>query len=496
MLKESLFLRHLKDYALRYSPNIITYNEPNGNYIFVNDTVEKILGYTPKELIGKNCYPFIHPGDQDFIEKESHSPVLKGEMVGNIRYRAKKKNGDYIWIESQVIPVKENNIVKKIISISRSIEEDQELKLNLQKEKKINHEISEVANIGHWSYNLVTGEITWSRKIYEIHGLDYDEPVDFNKAISFYSAESKRKIKKGVKEAIDKGIEYRVKLKLIAKNGKIKWVKAVGTPLVKKGKCVEIFGTFQDVTDMEETSHEKIFSLSEYLDGQNHLLKEFSQITSHDLRGPATGLKMLVDEIRETEDENLRNLIPYFDENLDKLFEKLNYLSKITSGQDGLKEDKKIDVQVCIDTVLEKNKEAIKEYNINVTKHYSDWSKIDFNKSKMLRVLQNLIENAIYYSDVSKKERRLRVRTYIKNNQRFINIEDNGLGMDLKKMEQQGFTRHTRLHGELSGKGSGIFLAKILLESSKAKMEFISKPGRGTVVRINLDKYRLKEELL
>lgn len=496
MLKESLFLRHLKDYALRYSPNLITYNEPNGNYIFVNDTVEKILGYSPKELIGQNCYPFIHPADHDLIEKESHLPVLNGEMISNIRYRVKKKDGDYIWLESQVIPVKEDNIVKKIISISRSIEEDQKLKMDLQKEKKINHEISEVSNIGHWSYNLETGEITWSRKIYEIHGLPYDEPIDFNKSINFYSPESRRKIKKAIREAIDKGLEYRIKLKLTDRNGKVKWVKAVGTPLVRRGKCKEIFGTFQDVTDIEEISHEKIFSLSEYLDGQNYLLKEFSQITSHDLRGPATALKMLVEELKENKDEEVQNLLPYFNENLDKLFDKLNYLSRITAGQSDKKMDKKIDVHKCIDKVLISNEETLKEYDIKVIKDYADWSEIDFNKSKMIRILQILVENAIFYSDSNKKEKRLSLRTYLKNNQRHINIEDNGLGMDLKMIEAQGFTRNTKLHKKLSGTGSGIFLARILLETSKAKLEFISKPGKGTIAVLNLDKYRLKEELL
>ncbi|MBI6118063.1 PAS domain-containing protein [Salegentibacter maritimus] len=91
MLKESLFLRHLKDYALRYSPNIIFYKEPNGKFVFVNQTVEKLLGYQSKDLIGKSFYPLVHPEDQDMVESNSNELALEGKLVENIRFRLRKK---------------------------------------------------------------------------------------------------------------------------------------------------------------------------------------------------------------------------------------------------------------------------------------------------------------------------------------------------------------------------------------------------------------------
>ncbi|WP_289024164.1 PAS domain-containing protein [uncultured Salegentibacter sp.] len=496
MLKESLFLRHLKDYALRYSPNIIFYKEPNGKFVFVNQTVEKLLGYQSKDLIGKSFYPLVHPEDQDMVESNSNELALEGKLVENIRFRLRKKNGDYVWLESQIIPVKEEKLVKKLITISRSIDENQKLIEDLKKQRKINSEIEKAADVGHWSYNIGSGEVTWSKKVYEIYGLSEKEPIDFERAIEFYSETSQKKIKNAVKDAIEKGLEYRLKLQLVDAKNNRKWVRAIGTPLLRKGKCIQIFGIFQDVTELEENSHNKIFSLSEYLDGQNHLMKEFGQITSHDLRGPATSLQLLIEELKNSEDEQVSNLVPHFEENLSKLFDKLNYLSKITGGSESIQNNREISISKSIDKLLNDNKTLFREYQITVRKDFSDWDKITFHEPTIKIILQNLIENVIYFSDIEKPERLLTLRTYLKNGQRLISIEDNGIGMDLTKLRKAGFTRNTRLHDDLSGKGTGIFMAKTLLESNKGKMEFISKPGLGTMVKINLDKYRIKEEIL
>jgi len=49
--------------------DLIAHTDENGNYNFVNHMAKKILGFSPKECIGKSAFQFVHPDDK---EKTQH----------------------------------------------------------------------------------------------------------------------------------------------------------------------------------------------------------------------------------------------------------------------------------------------------------------------------------------------------------------------------------------------------------------------------------------
>ena len=492
MLKESLFLRHLRDYALKYSPNIISYHEANGNYIYLNERLHFFTGYEPSELIGKSPYDYIHPDDLDMVE-EQHGPLLKGNPIQSIKYRFRTKEGKYKWVDSYMIPVMENSMVSQFIGVSRDIEGEHDLEDQLNREKKINRDVSEVANIGHWTYDIETGNLEWSKKLYEIYGLEEDQEMIFDTAMSFYTEESKEKINKAIELAITKGKEYRIKASIVNAHGVHKIVQIIGTPLMRRGKCTQIFGVFQDITHSEKKSNEKIFTLSEYLNGQNQLLKDFSQVTSHDLRGPATSLKMLLDEFEANGLDRSADLLPYFRENLDLLFNKINFLSKITGDPAKQEEKDPIDINDLLDQFELQNKKLLEEYDIDILREIIDWNKIVYDPDKMQQILQNVMENAIYYSDPEKPKKWILVGAYIKNDNHQLIIEDNGIGMDMEKFTWLNIAKDLDKN---SSKPGGLFMTQILVEGEKGKLEIVSEPGSGTLVRIILDKFKFNHDLL
>ncbi|MFK7954300.1 MAG: PAS domain S-box protein, partial [Ekhidna sp.] len=87
------------------SSDLIALHEPDGTYKYVSLASKDLLGYNPSELIGKNPYSLMHPDDVKKLEKGAHQATLKGNEVQQIEYRIKKKNGDYIWLESYTKPI-------------------------------------------------------------------------------------------------------------------------------------------------------------------------------------------------------------------------------------------------------------------------------------------------------------------------------------------------------------------------------------------------------
>ncbi|MFO8067700.1 MAG: response regulator [Bacteroidales bacterium] len=126
------------------SSDLISKHNWDRSYIYVSPVSKKLLGYSPSEMIGKSAYKYMHQDDIEQIRK-NHILLLENKKTSLIEtYRIRKKNGDYIWFETnnQVIYNPSTNLVEEIVCVSRDITERKERE-ELIKAK----EIAEKSNI-------------------------------------------------------------------------------------------------------------------------------------------------------------------------------------------------------------------------------------------------------------------------------------------------------------------------------------------------------------
>ena len=80
------------------SPDFVHILSSRGLFLFVSPAfTEKVLEYTPNDIVGKNLSHFCHPGDAVSVMRE-----LKMSDVGqpiSVLYRLKRQHSGYIWIE-------------------------------------------------------------------------------------------------------------------------------------------------------------------------------------------------------------------------------------------------------------------------------------------------------------------------------------------------------------------------------------------------------------
>jgi PAS domain S-box-containing protein len=117
------------------SNDLICLHQPDSTYQFVSSSVMPLLGYTPDELIGTNPYQIIHPDDHDFLRHNPHQQTLEGESIKNIMYRIRKKNGDYIWMETYTQPIEEDGEVIGFQTSSRDVTQRREYEEALSEAK-------------------------------------------------------------------------------------------------------------------------------------------------------------------------------------------------------------------------------------------------------------------------------------------------------------------------------------------------------------------------
>ena len=104
--------------------SIVSKSDLEGNIIYINENFVKALGYSKKELIGKNHNILRHPETSSEIFKDLWQ-TIKSRKVFRERVLSKKKDGSDFWAETTIIPLVDNktNEVIEYIAIRDDITE-------------------------------------------------------------------------------------------------------------------------------------------------------------------------------------------------------------------------------------------------------------------------------------------------------------------------------------------------------------------------------------
>jgi anti-sigma regulatory factor (Ser/Thr protein kinase) len=98
-------------------------------------------------------------------------------------------------------------------------------------------------------------------------------------------------------------------------------------------------------------------------------------------------------------------------------------------------------------------------------------------------ILYNLISNSIKYRSEERKPV-IRIRSSLAGAFIKIEVQDNGLGIDIERFKEKLFGLYKRFHTHVDGKGLGLFLVKLQAESLGGKVEIESTPGYGSTFSI------------
>ncbi|MFN6946115.1 MAG: sensor histidine kinase [Cytophagaceae bacterium] len=238
------------------------------------------------------------------------------------------------------------------------------------------------------------------------------------------------------------------------------------------------------ITEQKEVLNEKNKDLIRI----NSDLDNFIYITSHDLKSPISNLQGLLsalDEELSTQSEVSVKIISLMKQSVEKFRSVIDSLSVISQAQqpeayDGYEDysmlDVLDDVKFNLSTEIEKYAPIIKtDFKIQ---------KINFSKKDLTSILQNLIGNAMKYSDPQKKCE-ITIVTEKSGDNIVIEVKDNGLGIKPAHQEKI-FMMFKRMHDHVEGTGIGLYLIKRIVENHGGTIEVESDPGKGSTFRVLL----------
>ena len=127
------------------SEDIISVHAADGTIWYLSPSVSHVLGYEVDNLIGASVLDYVHPDDRYKFFPDEKSTLSDNESI-IIRYRICKKDNTYLWLETIVKPIMDQNEVIKLICTSRNITEQKTAQQKLKKKDQLLHAVAQAAH--------------------------------------------------------------------------------------------------------------------------------------------------------------------------------------------------------------------------------------------------------------------------------------------------------------------------------------------------------------
>lgn len=115
-------------------------------------------------------------------------------------------------------------------------------------------EAQRTAHVGHWEWNLMRDEVSWSPELYRIYGLETPrEVMSYQSFLSRVHPDDLQYVQAKVREASESGRSFDYFHRIMRPNGMVRVVHARGRALYDQaGKIIKLHGTSQDITEQKE----------------------------------------------------------------------------------------------------------------------------------------------------------------------------------------------------------------------------------------------------
>ena len=114
---------------------------------------------------------------------------------------------------------------------------------------------------------------------------------------------------------------------------------------------------------------------------------------------------------------------------------------------------------------------------------FEEFEEINYIPAYLESILLNLVTNAIKYKHPD-RDPVIGIRSYIEDEKKFLQISDNGRGIDMKLFKDKIFGMYKTFHYNKDAVGIGLFITKNQVESLNGKITVESEVDEGTTFTI------------
>lgn len=212
-------------------------------------------------------------------------------------------------------------------------------------------------------------------------------------------------------------------------------------------------------------------------------LERFVYSASHDLRAPITSILGILNMAKEDESKNNKEYLRMIESTIHKMDVFVQNIIKYYRTTQVELETNNIDFSSLVDNVWKELSTMPEVKGINFTKTIDQKNSIQSDESRVRIILTNILLNAVQFIDESKSENNIHVKVNTNPTKAFIQIEDNGIGIEPSHREDI-FKMFFRSAHKNAGSGVGLYVVKEALKKIEGSIFVESTPGQGSSFKI------------
>ena len=458
--------------------------------IFANKAIEKISGYSQKEILDKNCR-FLQNGDTDQPGvKEMRKAISKGKSC-RVQLRNYRKDGRMFWNEVSINPIKnEKGVITHFVGIQnditkrKTIEEENRQLIRIFNESDNEIYVFDAISLRFKHVNFGARRNTGYklREFMKMTPLDLKpnfSEVEFRKLLIPLLKAPGRKTEFETVHKRKDGSTYPVEVHLQSS---------------KVGEKCLMSSVILDITDKREYTHklekkvaERTKQLRIALSREkelNELKSKFLSMVSHEFKTPLSAIltsAILVGKYENTDTQDKRekhlNSIISGVHHLTDILNDFLAVERLEKGEDFYKYTKFSLSKVVNEVLYNANLMLKKGQRINYPMNIEEVS-ICQDEKIVLLTLTNLLSNAIKYSP---EDTEIDLLTKFSDHSVQFEVIDQGIGIP-EKDQKHIFEKNFRAGNILTtqGTGIGLHIVKTHVETLGGQVYFSSKENKGS----------------
>ncbi len=452
-----------------------------GKYIFSSSAVEKILGYTIEEILGKHFYDLFHPDDKKALEVSSNAIIKGKKSFFRTINRYLHKNGDEIWLLSSGVPILDKK--GKLLGyrgIDSEITDIMKADRALKDSENNFRRLAEKASDFIWTTNL-NFELTYANPFVEqFLGYTTEEAIKLTITdiltpgsfkLAMFAFEDEMRIEKLPDRDLKR--TRSLEMECLCKDGSNIWGETNFSFLRDpEGAVIGLLGVTRDITTRKQME-QKVERQQQQILKQRNELDLFAGTITHDLRGKIQVISLL----NEMDDHKNRAVLA---KQIDKMSLFITNLFLYAKKGEFIGEESEIDLTVLVERII--------------SKHYSGPSKqvvrlkklpiLNGDPIRFAQLFDNLIRNVEKHSGATK------VEIYSEEDKKGyrIFIRDNGKGISQDNLNKIIKTLTTKEYSSF-----GFLIISKIVQAYCGDLVIESVEGKGTTVIISLPKECIKK---
>ena len=459
----------------------------------------EILGYRPED-IPSNIDAFsawLHPDDVERFNAFRRR-MLDGQ--GKVEYRLRASDSSWRWIfdRGAVVSRAPDGSPLRVTGVATDITSRKQTEEALARSQALLEQSQEIAEIGGWEYDLISGQLYWTRQTYRIHDMDTPPArLSLDYAIQFFTPGGQATLRTVIDKAIRDGSSFEIDLEIVTAKSRLAWVRTTGRAESRDGRVVRLHGSYQDISKQKKADEERQKLQLKMLEAQKlESLGVLAGGIAHDFNNLLTvilGNTSLAREDATAVNEALNQIEVASQRAAALCRQMLAYAGK------GRFTIEVVDLNAVVEDTVQLLKLSISK---NATIHFSfspETLPIEADASQVRQVIMNLVINAS--EALGGANGRIAIQTtsgtWSKDQLREgrlgqdlaageyvgLDVEDNGAGMSPETMSRIFDPFFTT---KFTGRGLGLAAVVGVVRAHRGALFVKSTLGRGTTFRILL----------